>query len=372
MIRRPPSTNGNASNRAAWPNAVSPTRTAVPPGGSAAIACSIVAGSPIASNTKSGPPSPAASRMPSTTASGFAGSACTQCVAPSVPARSIFARLTSTAMIRRAPASYGAHHARQPDAAEADHRDGRARRHLGGLDHGAHARRHAAADQRRDLGRHAVGHRDHRGRRHDLGRRHRADREVGEDRRAVGAGEARRAVGLGVAQRRRSGAQPLATALALAAAQARRVPGEGDRAADDGRVEPRSDGLDDAGALVAEHDRPRPLPVAVADVEVGMADARRRHPHEDLARARVVEAQGLDGADGARPLDDGRLGSRACPYDARSAPCRPIPCSGGRRDAVDRRPDHRSRIAAVVAPAPRLGRRSRPSSSTWTADSAST
>ncbi len=89
-----------------WPNAVRPTRTAVPPGGRAAIACSIVAGSPIASNTKSGPPSPAASRMPSTTAPGSAGSAWTQCVAPSEPARSIFARLTSTAMIRRAPTSW--------------------------------------------------------------------------------------------------------------------------------------------------------------------------------------------------------------------------------------------------------------------------
>ena len=69
------------------------------------MACPIVAGSPIASNTKSGPPSPAAWRMPSTTASGFAGSAWTQWVAPSVPARSILARLTSTPTIRRAPAS---------------------------------------------------------------------------------------------------------------------------------------------------------------------------------------------------------------------------------------------------------------------------
>ena len=44
-----------------------------------------------------------------------------------------------------------AHHARQPDAAEPDDGDGRGRRHRGGLDHRADARRHAAADQRRHL-----------------------------------------------------------------------------------------------------------------------------------------------------------------------------------------------------------------------------
>ena len=267
------------------------------------------------------------------------------------------------------PDQLGAHHARQPDPAEADDGDGRARGHLGGLDHGAHARRDAAPDQRRDLGRHAVGHRDHRGRRHDLGRGHRPDREVGEDRRAVGAGEARRPVGLRVAQRRRSGAQPLAAALALAAAQAGRVPGQGDRPPDDARVEPRTDRLDHARALVAQHDRPRPLPVAVPDVEVGVADARRGHPHEDLARARVVEPQRLDGA--AAP---------ACSMTAASISRMPLRCPIQRRAyPVFWRPAAMPLIVtpitvriAVASAGARSGRRSRPSSSTWTADSAST
>ena len=61
----------------------------------------------------------------------------------------------------------------------------------------------------------------------------------------------------------------------------------------DGSI-PGAHRLDDAGALVPQHDRPRPLPVAVAHVEVGVADARRGHPHEDLAGPRIVEVQGLD------------------------------------------------------------------------------
>ena len=205
------------------------------PAAAHAIACSIVAGSPIASNTKSGPPSPAACRIPSTTAPGSAGSAWTQWVAPSEPARSSFGRLTSTATIRRAPASTAPITHDSPTPPEPDHGDRRARRHLGRLDHGADARRHAAPDQRRDLGRDAVGHRHDRRRGHDLRRRHRPDREVGEHRRPVRPREARGAVGLRVAQRRRSGAQPLAAALALAAAQARGVPGQRDRPADDSR-----------------------------------------------------------------------------------------------------------------------------------------
>ena len=105
MIRRAPSTNGNPSNRTVSPNGVIPTRTAVPPGGSARIACSIVAGSPIASNTKSGPPSPAASRIRSSVASGSAGSARTSCVAPSSVASVSLAGFVSTATIRPADAS---------------------------------------------------------------------------------------------------------------------------------------------------------------------------------------------------------------------------------------------------------------------------
>src|SRR5207247_696208 len=71
-IRRLPSTNGKTSNDARAPNLVSPTSTAVPVGGRTAIACSIVAGRPIASKAKSGPPRRAAARTAWAVASGRA------------------------------------------------------------------------------------------------------------------------------------------------------------------------------------------------------------------------------------------------------------------------------------------------------------
>jgi hypothetical protein len=50
------------------------------------------------------------------------------------------------------------------------------------------------------------------------------------------------------------------------------------------------DGLDHAGALVAQHGRPAAAPeVPVGQVHVGVADPGRRDPHLDLARARRVE-----------------------------------------------------------------------------------
>ena len=215
---------------------------------------------------------------------------------PSAPARSIFARLTSTAMIRRAPAStapitHDSPTPPRPITATVEPAGTSAV-----LITAPDARRDAAADERRDLGRHAVGHRDHRGRRHDLGRRHRPDREVGEDRRAVGArrGASCRRPARGAATASRStatGGRAGTRGSAGTGAYQDSATGR----PDDGRVEPGADGLDDARALVAQHDRPRALPVAVADVQVGVADARRGHPHEDLARPRVVEAQRLDG-----------------------------------------------------------------------------
>src|SRR5262249_46540417 len=141
----------------------------------------------------------------------------------------------------------------------------------------------------------------------DLGRRHRADREVRKDGRAVRAGEARGAVRLGVAEGRRTGAQPLPSALALPAAQARRIPRQRDLPADGRRIEARTDRLDDARALVAEDDRARADPVAVADVQIGVADAGGGQADEDLARARLVEPQRLDGRPRAGALDDGGL-----------------------------------------------------------------
>src|SRR5207237_3804338 len=56
-----------------------------------------------------------------------------------------------------------------------------------------------------------------------------------------------------------------------------------------------ADGLDDAGALVAEDDRAieRPAPPPVDHVQVAVAHARRRRAHEDLALPRLVDLDRL-------------------------------------------------------------------------------
>ena len=232
-------------------------------------------------------------------------------MAPSVPARSILSRLVSTTMIRLAPAiTAPITHDRptppRPMTATVEPAGTSAV-----LSTAPTPVDTAAADECRDLGRDPVGHRHDRRRRDDLRRGHRPDRAVGEDRRAVRACEPGRAVRLGVAHRRRGGADPLAPALALAAAEAGRVPAERDRPPDDARVDPRPDGLDDARALVAHDDRARPLPLAVADVEVAVADAGRRHPHEDLARVRVVKAAASRSSGAALPARSPPPRSRA-------------------------------------------------------------
>ena len=55
-----------------------------------------------------------------------------------------------------------------------------------------------------------------------------------------------------------------------------------------------ADGLDEPGALVAEHDRRRPVPLALVGVEVGAADADGAHPDDDLARQRLLDVELLD------------------------------------------------------------------------------
>ena len=50
-----------------------------------------------------------------------------------------------------------------------------------------------------------------------------------------------------------------------------------------------ADGLDDAGALVAEDHRHRPRPLAPHDVQVRAADADGVHAHEDVAGPRLLD-----------------------------------------------------------------------------------
>src|SRR5437667_355116 len=70
-----------------------------------------------------------------------------------------------------------------------------------------------------------------------------------------------------------------------------------------------ADGLDDAGALVAEHDGPvrRPAALAVHDVQVAVADARGGGADEDLAARRLVDLDRLDRQGLVRLAKDGGL-----------------------------------------------------------------
>jgi len=62
------------------------------------------------------------------------------------------------------------------------------------------------------------------------------------------------------------------------------------------RRDVRADRLDDAGAFMAEHDRPveREAPNAVHDMQIAVADAGRDGAHEHLASQRLVDIHRLD------------------------------------------------------------------------------
>jgi len=71
----------------------------------------------------------------------------------------------------------------------------------------------------------------------------------------------------------------------------------------------RADRLDDACALMAEHDRPveREPPDAVDDVQVAMADAGGRRANQHLAPPRLVDLHRLDRQRLLDPAKDGGL-----------------------------------------------------------------
>ena len=157
----PPAAVDQAGRRRTRPvrrDGVMPTRTAVPAERQRSIASSTVATRPIASNTKSGPPS-VRSRSASIVLSG-SSPARSASVAPTVRATSSLAADPVDRHDLPGPGQRGAHHARQPDATEPDDRDARAGRDLGRLQHRPDAGRHAAADERGDGRVHAVGEHD--------------------------------------------------------------------------------------------------------------------------------------------------------------------------------------------------------------------
>ena len=172
----------------------------MPPSGSASIASSTVAGRPIASNTKSGPPS-VRSRSASTVAA-RSSVASRPSVAPSVPCHVQLGLDPVDRHDPRGTCQRGAHHARQPDAPEPDDRDARAGRHRGGLEDGPDPGRHATADERRDRRIDAVGEGDGGGLGDDGRAGHRADPAIRQHRLSLAVGQDRGAVGHPVAERR--------------------------------------------------------------------------------------------------------------------------------------------------------------------------
>src|SRR5207245_6093741 len=103
---------------------------------------------------------------------------------------------------------------------------------------------------------------------------------------------------------RRRGAQVDTSLQAEAAAPARRREREDDVLADPARVDSLADGLDDAGALVAEHHRQRHRPLAVEQREVAPTDTRGAEPYEHLVAPRLLELKLVDAERSSGSLED--------------------------------------------------------------------
>ena len=178
----------------------------------------------------------------------------------------------------------------EADATEADDRDAAMQRQVGGVDHGAGAGDHGAAEHGRMGEVEAAVDPHHRVARHGriFGERRDAEVMVHVGTRAMQATRAadQRAgrVGGGARLAERGPAR-----FARAAVPAARHERRDDVVADLQVGDARAELLDDARALVAEHHRQRPRPVAVDHREVGMAEADRAHLQQHLARARRVE-----------------------------------------------------------------------------------
>ena len=273
---------------------VIPTSTAVPPSGRISMASSTVAGRPIASNTKSGPPSVRSRRA-------------------SIGGGAVIGRQQAVGRAEgRAPRPAWPRPGRSP-------RSARPRRATAPITHDSPTPpspmtatlapagtwavfrtapdpgRDAAADQRRDRRIDAVREGDGGRFRDDRRLGHRADPAIGQDGAATLVGQDRGTVGHRVAERRGVRAGPWMARHAGPTHPARDQPRQRDRLPDGQRADAGPECLDDAGALVAHRDRGRTRPVAIPDVEVGVADARREDTDPDLPGTRLGQRQVLDG-----------------------------------------------------------------------------
>ena len=273
---------------------------AVPPGRSIWNDCSAVVLVPIASNEYGTPP-PVISFTIST---GSAFEALIVSVAPICFATSSFDGHGVDRDDARGTRHRRAVHRGQPDAAAADHRDGGARFHLGGMEHRADTGHHAAADQRAAIQRHVVAHLHHRMfvHQHLLGERGQVHRLVqhlalpGEP--ARGAGQQ---LHLGVlAEVRMAG-----HALRAFAAEHRQAGDDVIAGLDVGDIV--ADRLDHAGRLVAEHARGGERIQALHEMQVGVAEAGEGGAHQHLAALQRRVLHVLDGERLMRLVEDGCL-----------------------------------------------------------------
>ena len=207
----------------------------------------------------------------------------------------------------------GAHDRRKPDSSQADDDHALPRPDAGGVEHGADAGGHRAADEGGHLGRRGRVDGDGGLPGHHLALAEGADAGVDADRRAIRPSQPNVACLEPMAAAPWLLAQPRLVATAGAACAARRGPGQDDEIAHPQPVGVRAgtELLHDRRALVAEDDVGRPLPFAVDDVEVRVADARGDHPDEHLALPRRVELELLDGQGHARSVEDQASRQRA-------------------------------------------------------------
>jgi hypothetical protein len=179
----------------------------------------------------------------------------------------------------------------EADAAAAEHDDERSRRNLRRVEHRADAGHHAAPGDRPGGEVDVVGQRRHRPVGDEGQRRHRAQPERAAELAVADRRRARVGARSGTTLERRADLAQMLVALdALKAAPARHRPVEQHAIADGDVLDTLADGLDDAGALVAEDHVGDP-----PQVVVGMAQPRGVELDTDFAVTRRGDLDGLDG-----------------------------------------------------------------------------
>ena len=282
------------------PDGGMPTSTVAPLRFINETACSAAPFTPTVTNTQSAlrPPVSAVTRSPTSSLL-----ALTVSVAPKSRAAASFMGSTSTAMIGRSARDPRALDGIEANAAAADDDDARAGFHPRRVDDGAHARQHAAGDERRALEGNVL---------RDADRLRLVDDHVlgeGAHAQAVDDSSAGAVVQRGLAVEREHFLAEDGRALRAGGAEAaiaderRHHVVAGFQARDGG-----ADRLDDARRLVAVDGWQIAAPGAVAEENIAVADRAGARPDQNLARARLGEFDRLNRQRSAKGAADGGFG----------------------------------------------------------------